>query len=74
MLSRGGDQSWAKELLEGERRSHCSLTTTIQASEGPERHPPPQRSWREQHLNVERGGSPVPAPSAGTYSPLTDHG
>lgn len=68
MLSRGGDQSWAKEMLDIERRSHFLPTTTAQASEGLERPSPTTathaRSQRERHLNVEQGGSPGPAPWA----------
>lgn len=51
-LSRGGDRSWAKEMLDVERRYHFLPTTTAQASEGLERPSPPPPP---QHTQDHRG-------------------
>lgn len=47
---------------------------TNPASEGLEGPPPLMRSQGEQHLNVEEGGSPAPAPSARPHFTPMDHG
>lgn len=59
-----------KELLEGERRPHFSLTTSIQASEGLERHPPthslPPKIMEGATLECRTGREPCPCPISWT--------